>query len=130
MGAASLPERIQPDPPTVYELLFRSRWYALAWALFMAASAILFTTTGAGAWLTSEQPDASATRMARESEFSSWAEDDKRRMNDETGFDPSSPEHVRDGLPPRRDTEVTGGQAVPFTNPETDEIPESGPAGQ
>jgi hypothetical protein len=114
----------------VYKLLFRSRWYALAWAVLTAASAVIFTTTGAGAWITSGKLEARVTREASENEFRSWAEDDKRRMNDETGFDPSSPEHVRDGMPPRQDAGAMSGQAVPLADADADEDPEDDPASQ
>ncbi|WP_421852369.1 hypothetical protein [Novosphingobium sp.] len=105
----------------MYELLFRSRWYALVWALLMTISAVTFTTTGAGAWLTSSRPDTRASEEARESQFRVWAEDDKRRMNDETGFDPSSPEQVRDGMPPRQNADGTIRQTAPFAQDDTDE---------
>jgi hypothetical protein len=114
----------------VYKLLFRSRWYALAWAVFMAASAVVFTTTGAGAWITSGKLEARAAREARENEFRAWAEDDKRRMDDETGFDPSNPEHVRDGTPPRHDAGTANGQSAPFTRDEADEDLEDEPDSQ
>jgi hypothetical protein len=105
----------------VYELLFRSRWYVLAWAAFMAVSAIMFTTTGAGAWFTSPHPEAQASREASENAFRSWAEDDKRRTNEEGGFDPSSPEHVRDGMPPRQNADGTIRQTAPFAEDDADE---------
>lgn len=105
----------------MYELLFRSRWYALAWAVFMAISAIMFTTTGAGAWFTSSRPAAQASREASENAFRSWAEDDKRRINDDGAFDPSSPERVRDGVPPRQDADGTIRQTAPFAEDDADE---------
>lgn len=112
----------------MYELLFRSRWYALAWALFMAASAVMFTTTGAGAWLASGKPDARASTEARENAYRSWAEDEKRHTGDEGGFDPSSPERVRDGLPPRDGTASAERRTVPFSQDETDAELAEGPA--
>ena len=114
----------------MYKLLFRSRWYALAWAVLTAASAVIFATTGAGAWITSGKLEARAAREARENEFRAWAEDDKRRMDDETGFDPSSPEHVRDGMPPRQDAGTTNGQSAPFTRGDADEELEDEPDSQ
>jgi hypothetical protein len=105
---------------TVYELLFRSRWYALAWALCMATSAILFTTTGAGAWLTGTKPDPRASEAAREAKFRSWAEDDRRRLSDDQGYDPSSPEVVRDGLPRTDDGANPQYQTVPYTPGDAD----------
>ncbi|WP_298190397.1 hypothetical protein [Novosphingobium sp.] len=91
----------------MYELLFRSRWYAFAWALLMAVSAIAFTTTGAGAWWSQTGPNAHASEEARETEFQSWAEDDKRRIDEGGGFDPSSPEQVHDGPSPHRNAAVS-----------------------
>ncbi len=108
----------------MYELLFRSRWYALAWAVLMAISAIMFTTTGAGAWFTSSHPDAQASREATESAFRSWAVDDKRRINDETGFEPSSPEPVRDGTSPRQEADGTIRHAAPFVLDDADADPD------
>ncbi|MBX9664890.1 hypothetical protein [Novosphingobium sp.] len=103
----------------MYELLFRSRWYALAWALFMAASAVMFSTTGAGAWLTSAEPNPQASAQARESAFHSWAEDDKRSTGNE-GFDPSSPDHVRDGQAPRDAISGPERRTVPFSEEEAE----------
>jgi hypothetical protein len=111
----------------VYELLFRSRWYSLVWALIMTASAVTFTTTGVGGWLTGTNLDAQASREARESRFRSWAEDDKRTATDDQGFDPSSPERIRDGLPPRDET--PGAERYSVTD-ETDESPADGKARQ
>lgn len=105
----------------MYELLFRSRWYALAWALFMALSAMMFTTTGAGAWYSSIKPDPHASEEARESSYRSWTEDDKRRMGDEGGYDPSSPERVRDGLPPREEAAGPDRHTAPFSQDEHEE---------
>lgn len=105
----------------MYELLFRSRWYALAWALIMAVSAVMFTTTGAGAWLASPETAARTREEARASAYSAWAEDDKRRTGDEAGFDPSSPEQVRDGLPPRDEMAGTERRTVPFGEDRTDD---------
>ena len=100
----------------MYELLFRSRWYALAWALLMAVSAIAFTTTGAGAWWSQSGPNAQASEEARETEFRSWAEDDKRRIDEGGGFDPSSPEQVRDG--PSLHRNAAGGVSNTASGPE------------
>ncbi|MEI6642697.1 MAG: hypothetical protein WCL10_11720 [Novosphingobium sp.] len=105
----------------MYELLFRSRWYALVWAVLMAVSAVMFTTTGAGAWLTGTKPDARASEEAREHQFRSWAEDDKRRLGEDQGYDPSSPEVVRDGLPRREDGNDPKYRTVPFTPDQADE---------
>lgn len=110
-------------------MLFRSRWYALAWALFMAASAIMFTTTGAGAWLTGTGSDAQAGKEARENQFRSWAEDDKRRGDDELGYDPSSPERVRDGLPPPDNQPEADRRAAPFSPSDADSADEAAPEG-
>jgi hypothetical protein len=111
----------------VYELLFRSRWYALVWALFMATSAILFTTTGASAWWSQIRPDARATEEARETEFRSWVEDDKRKVGDGSGYDPSSPERVRDGFPPQSDELGAERRSAPFA---ADDEPADGPVNQ
>ncbi len=99
----------------MHELLFRSRWYAFAWAMFMAMSAVMFTMTGVGASLTSSDSNTRVRQEARESAYSAWAEDDKRRTGDETGYDPSSPERVRDGLPPREDMAGAQRRTVPFS---------------
>lgn len=113
----------------VYELLFRSRWYALAWAVLMAVSAVLFTTTGAGAWWTGTGTDAHASEEARESAFRSWAEDDKRRMDEGGGFDPSSPEQVQGGPAPHREGAAgAAGNTAPYALEDTDEDAEDGPA--
>lgn len=114
----------------VYELLFRSRWYAFAWALCMATSAILFTTTGAGAWLTGTKSDPRAIEAAREAKFRSWAEDDKRRLGDDQGYDPSSPEVVRDGLQRPESGSNPEHQTVPYTPDEAETQPVDGAAGQ
>lgn len=104
----------------MYALLFRSRWYALAWALFMAASAVMFTTTGAGAWLTGPQVDPRAREEAREHQFSAWAEDDKPSSPDNLGYDPSSPERLRDGTQPRVTLSDADHRSVPFTQDDAD----------
>lgn len=114
----------------VYELLFRSRWYALAWALFMAASAVMFTTTGAGAWLVSSKPDARTSEELRENAYRSWAEDDKRRSGDENGFDPSSPEQVRDGVSQRDEAAGAERRTVPFNADETEDEEANAPVSQ
>jgi hypothetical protein len=114
----------------LYELLFRSRWYALAWAVLMAVSAVLFTTTGAGAWWTGTGQNAHASEEARESAFRSWAEDDKRRMDEGGGFDPSSPEQVQGGPAPNREgTAGAAGNTAPYAREDADEDAEDGPAG-
>ncbi|KUR72538.1 hypothetical protein AQZ52_04655 [Novosphingobium fuchskuhlense] len=110
----------------MYELLFRSRWYALIWALFMAASAIMFTTTGAGAWLTSTQSESQTSREAREGQFRKWAEDDRRRSIDDQGYDPSSPDRVRDGTPGREDLVDPSRRPAPFAADDTDDAPADG----
>ena len=99
----------------MYELLFRSRWYAFAWAMCMAVSALLFTTTGLGAWLTGTTTEAQASEEAHEHQFRNWAEDDKRRLGDEQGYDPSSPELVRDGDSRREDRRDPHNRSAPFT---------------
>ena len=104
----------------MYELLFRSRWYALVWALFMSASAIMFTTTGAGAWFAGTNGDAQASRDMHESQFSRWAEDERRRTGDDQGYDPSSPERVRDGIPGRGDVPDPAFRTAPFGADEAD----------
>ncbi len=104
----------------MYALLFRSRWYALAWALFMAASAVMFTTTGAGAWLTGAQNDARTREEVREHQFSAWAEDDKPSSPDDLGYDPSSPERLRDGMPQRETLSETEHRTAPFTQDDAD----------
>jgi hypothetical protein len=104
----------------VYELLFRSRWYALAWAVLMVVSALTFTTTGAGAWLTGTRSAARESDEARERQFRSWAEDDKRRLGGDQGYDPSSPEVVRDGMPRRDDGSDPQYRTVPFTPDDSD----------
>ncbi len=98
----------------MYELLFRSRWYAFAWAMCMAVSALVFTTTGLGAWLTGTRPEAHSNEEAREHQFRNWAEDDKRRLGDEQGYDPSSPELVRDGDSRREDRRDPQYRSAPF----------------
>jgi len=112
----------------VYELLFRSRWYALGWALLMATSAIAFTTTGIGAWLTGTSPDSHASEDAREHQFQSWTEDAKRRLGDDQGYDPSSPDLVRDGTPQRANGSNPQYRTVPFSADDAaDEKAENGP---
>ncbi len=105
----------------MYELLFRSRWYALVWALFMAASAIVLTTTGAGVWWSRSNSDVHARQEARETEFRTWVEDDKRKMGDGSGYDPSSPERVRDGYPPQSDVLSGDRRSPPFAQDDDDE---------
>lgn len=100
-------------------MLFRSRWYALAWALIMTVSAVTFTTTGAGAWLTGTGSSSHASEEAREGQFRSWAEDDKRRIDDQ-GYDPSNPEVVRDGDARREPGKDPAHQTVPFSDSDAD----------
>lgn len=87
----------------------------------MAASAVMFTTSGASAWFTSPDGNAHMREEARQAAYRSWAEDDKRRIADESGYDPSSPERVRDGLPPREDTGDMERRSVPFSGDQTDD---------
>jgi hypothetical protein len=102
----------------MYALLFRSRWYAFAWAMMMALSAIAFTTTGLGAWLTGTEPNAKARAEAeaRETRFRSWAEDE---AIDEQGTDPSRPDKLRDGIQ-REDYRESEYNKVPYAGAESD----------
>lgn len=85
----------------MYELLFRSRWYAFAGAVIFAVSAIVFTTNGLGVYFTgtATNPAASEEAAAKESKFRSWAADTNRHSADEHGSDPSSPDQLRGGEP-------------------------------
>lgn len=82
----------------MYQLLFRSRWFALAWVLMMAASAAMFATTGAGTLMTATSSQSGANEAASDgqSKFRSWAEDDNRRPVGQPEFDPSRPDQLRD----------------------------------
>lgn len=65
----------------MYSLLFRSRWAALVWVVFMAAYAV-FTTSGAGmmGFMTPAAPsaeDVKAERRQREADkFEAWVHQD------------------------------------------------------
>jgi hypothetical protein len=87
---------------SVYILLFRSRWFALAWVGMMAASAIFFTTYGTGAMLVGARPAPNASEEAayKQAKFNAWALDENRRVGDEAGSDPSRADLVRDGMSP------------------------------
>lgn len=80
----------------MYHLLFRSRWFALAWVLMMAASAVMFSTSGVGALFlgAAPAPNPSAEAEYRQNKFKAWAADEPMSV---TGTDPSRPDKVRDG---------------------------------
>lgn len=68
----------------MYELLFRSRWFALAWVVLMTISALMFTTTGPGAVITGTAPKSRASDEASASQirFKAWAEDEETDVLD------------------------------------------------
>ncbi|MFM9935281.1 MAG: hypothetical protein ACKVOL_03675 [Novosphingobium sp.] len=102
----------------MYHLLFRSRWFALAWVLMMAASAVMFTTTGVGALLvgTAPAPSASADAEYRQNKFKAWAADEPMSV---TGTDPSRPDKVRDGIS-RDDYRDSDYNSVPYSGAQND----------
>ncbi len=104
----------------MYQLIFRNRRYALAWALFMALSAVMFTTTGAGARFTQAKPEAHASEEIRENTYRSWAEDDKRLISDEGAHDPSSLEQVPGDLPQGEEAAGLDRRTAPILQDEPD----------
>jgi len=67
----------------MYHLLFRSRWFALAWVLGMAAYAVFMTSGGSILMSAPSAASESAANAKREAEeekkakFAEWAQDEK-----------------------------------------------------
>jgi hypothetical protein len=106
----------------MYQLLFRSRWFALAWVLMMAVSAVVFTTTGAGALLTATTPRPGTSEAASDaqSRYRSWAEDENRQSTGDQGFDPSRPDQLRDGTARDETSRESQYNTVPYSGSDSE----------
>lgn len=101
-------------------MLFRSRWLALAWVVFMTVSAVLFATTGTGAVLTGTAPRSGASEQAptNQSAPNPWDEDD---ITEDAEVDPAQPDLLpgnasQDPRPngaPYAGTDSTGSDGTP-----------------
>ena len=98
--------------PPVYHFLFRNRWYALAWGVMTAVSAVMFTTTGAGAILTgtTAQPGPSKDAANQPVKQNAWAKDEPAAEEDS---DPDPAEQAAEAAA-RDDNRVSDYNTAPY----------------